>query len=448
MVAKLFIERPEGGLRALLVFSSSVESKLATLEELEELVLSAGLDTVATIINPRKTPHPKSLVGSGKLQEICLEALQSDAGIIVFSEDLSPSQEKNIEQAVGRRVMGRTGLILEIFAQRARTHEGKLQVELAQLQHAASRLVRGWTHLDRQRGGSGKGQGASAGLSGDGETQLEADQRQLRARTKKVNQRLVKVQRQRGQNRKARQRSQTPSVALAGYTNSGKSTLFNALSNEQVHAADQLFATLDPTLRQIPLPVTGKMILSDTVGFIRALPHTLIEAFKATLEEVTHAALILHVVDAAAPEKQERIDAVNNVLSEIGAQQIPQLLVLNKSDLVATDRPVICRDSSGSPVSVRVSALRGEGLDAMLNCIDELLGSELVEATISLKPEQGMIRARCFNIGCVIREVTHDNGVTDLYMRIEKHNLEKLNSALMQSYTMHNHEINGKIDNR
>jgi GTP-binding protein HflX len=310
----MFFDRPAQGSRSLLVFLRNKVSELATPQEIEELVLSAGWDVVGLVESARRDPHPKTMVGSGKVEEIRLAAVSQSVDLVIFSEDLSATQERNLEAALGKRVLGRTGLILEIFAQRARTHEGQLQVELAQLDHAASRLVRGWTHLDRQRGGAG------AGLGGAGETQLEADQRLLGARHKKIQERLKRVQRQRNQSRRSRVRSETATVALAGYTNAGKSTLFNALTQADVHAADQLFATLDPTLRQIELPLAGKAVLSDTVGFIRALPHGLIEAFRATLEEVTQASLILHVVDAAASEKQERMEEVNAVLAEIGAR--------------------------------------------------------------------------------------------------------------------------------
>ena len=340
------------------------------------------------------------------------------------SEDLSSTQERNLEGALDLRVLGRTGLILEIFAQRARTHEGKLQVELAQLEHSASRLVRGWTHLDRQRGGAG------AGLGGAGETQLEADQRLLAARNKKIKERLERVQRQRHQSRRARARSETATVALAGYTNAGKSTLFNRLTQSAVHAADQLFATLDPTLRQISLPLTGKAVISDTVGFIRALPHGLVESFKATLEEVTEATLILHVVDASAGEKQERMDAVNGVLSEIGAREVPQLLVLNKSDIQGVTGPLVRRDAAGKPYSVQVSSLTGVGLPELLSCIDELISDDVVTTVLTLKPEQGMIRAKCFELASVIEEVMDENGTIAMHLRIEKKNLARLNAAL------------------
>lgn len=420
----MFFDRPAPGSKAMLVFIRNKTSDLATHEEVEELARSAGMAVVGLIESARRDPHPKTMVGSGKVDEIKVAAEAAGANLVLFSEDLSSTQERNLEGALDLRVLGRTGLILEIFAQRARTHEGKLQVELAQLEHSASRLVRGWTHLDRQRGGAG------AGLGGAGETQLEADQRLLAARNKKIKERLERVQRQRHQSRRARARSETATVALAGYTNAGKSTLFNRLTQSAVHAADQLFATLDPTLRQISLPLTGKAVFSDTVGFIRALPHGLVESFKATLEEVTEATLILHVVDASAGEKQERMDAVNGVLSEIGARDVPQLLVLNKSDIQGVTGSLVRRDAAGKPYSVQVSSLTGVGLPELLSCIDELISDDVVTTVLTLKPEQGMIRAKCFELASVIEEVMDENGTIAMHLRIEKKNLARLNAAL------------------
>ena len=420
----MFFDRPAPGSKAMLVFIRNKTSDLATHEEVEELARSAGMAVVGLIESARRDPHPKTMVGSGKVDEIKVAAEAAGANLVLFSEDLSSTQERNLEGALDLRVLGRTGLILEIFAQRARTHEGKLQVELAQLEHSASRLVRGWTHLDRQRGGAG------AGLGGAGETQLEADQRLLAARNKKIKERLERVQRQRHQSRRARARSETATVALAGYTNAGKSTLFNRLTQSAVHAADQLFATLDPTLRQISLPLTGKAVISDTVGFIRALPHGLVESFKATLEEVTEATLILHVVDASAGEKQERMDAVNGVLSEIGARDVPQLLVLNKSDIQGVTGPLVRRDAAGKPYSVQVSSLTGVGLPELLSCIDELISDDVVTTVLTLKPEQGMIRAKCFELASVIEEVMDENGTIAMHLRIEKKNLARQNAAL------------------
>jgi GTP-binding protein HflX len=420
----MFFDRPAQGSRSLLVFLRNKASELATPQEIEELVLSAGWDVVGLVESARRDPHPKTMVGSGKVEEIRLAAVSQSVDLVIFSEDLSATQERNLEAALGKRVLGRTGLILEIFAQRARTHEGQLQVELAQLDHAASRLVRGWTHLDRQRGGAG------AGLGGAGETQLEADQRLLGARHKKIQERLKRVQRQRNQSRRSRVRSETATVALAGYTNAGKSTLFNALTQADVHAADQLFATLDPTLRQIELPLAGKAVLSDTVGFIRALPHGLIEAFRATLEEVTQASLILHVVDAAASEKQERMEEVNAVLAEIGAEDVPQLLVWNKSDILGATGELIRRDARGKPVSVQVSSLTGLGIDELLSAIDELIAKDVVNTVITLGPEKGLIRAKCFEMASVMEERRHESGMVEMHLRIEKKNLARLNAAI------------------
>lgn len=423
----MFFERPEAGSHVLLVHIDQPNSELATSSELHELAVSAGLTVVAAIESRRRFPHPGTYVGAGKLEEIQLLQEESCAQLVIFDADLSPTQERNVEARLGCRVLSRTGLILEIFAQRARTHEGKLQVELAQLQHAATRLVRGWTHLDRQRGGSGRGQGAAAGLGGAGETQLEADQRLLGNRIKQVNQRLAKVEKQRAQNRRSRARSEVPTVALAGYTNAGKSTLFNRMAGASVHAADQLFATLDPTLRRLELEVVGSVVLSDTVGFIRQLPHTLVEAFKATLEEVVESDLVLHVVDAAAGERDERMLEVNKVLEEIGASDVPQLLVLNKSDLVTGHYPKVERDDQGAARVVRVSALTGEGLAVLNDCIAERLARSVVETVVTLKPGDGKLRSRCFDLGQVTREEINEDGSIQLHLKIEQHQLDKLN---------------------
>ena len=421
----MFFERPETGTQVLLVHIEQPGSELASARELQELASSAGLEQVGCVLSKRKFPHPGTYIGSGKLDEIAEISAEVNAELIVFDEDLSPSQERNIETILGRRVLSRTGLILEIFAQRARTHEGKLQVELAQLRHASTRLVRGWTHLDRQRGGSGKGQGSSAGLGGAGETQLESDQRMLSDRIKKINQRLLKVRKQRSQNRRARKRSDIKSVSLAGYTNAGKSTLFNRMCSANVRTADQLFATLDPTLRRLEIPLVGEVVLTDTVGFIRQLPHTLVDAFRATLEEVTEANLIIHVVDAAAMERQERIDEVNKVLAEIDAEAVPQLIVYNKVDLISK-APSVERDNNGKPVRVWVSALAGEGIELISGCLTELLAEDVVETTVTLEPDQGRLRAQFLALGAVVREDIDGQGKIKLDLRIEQRNLDRL----------------------
>ncbi|MEX1237342.1 MAG: GTPase HflX, partial [Pseudomonadales bacterium] len=312
-----------------------------------------------------------------------------------------------------------------IFAQRARTHEGKLQVELAQLQHASTRLVRGWTHLDRQRGGSGRGQGAAMGVAGAGETQLEADQRMIRARIKQINARLGRVRKQRAQSRRARSRADIKTVSMVGYTNAGKSTLFNRVCEAQVHAADQLFATLDPTLRQLELPVIGKAILTDTVGFIRQLPHGLVDAFRATLEEVTKADLLLHVIDASSPEKDAHLEQVNLVLNEIDAEAVPQLLVFNKIDVLG-ESPRVDYDENGAPKRVWLSAMTGEGIDLLIIAVSQLLSNHVIETTLSLSPNQGQLRAELFALGAVLGEDTDVDGTINMRLRIEQHRLERI----------------------
>jgi len=384
------------------------------LEEFADLARSAGA-TVAGVVTARiDRPNAAMLIGSGKLEEVKAAAEASGADLILVNHPLGPGQERNLARALQRRVVDRTGLILDIFALRAHSHEGKLQVELAQLRHMATRLVRGWTHLERQRGGS-------IGLRGPGETQLETDRRLLQKRLEQLQKRLDKVEVQRTQQRRARMRSELPRVALVGYTNAGKSTLFNALTGAGAYAADQLFATLDPTVRRIELP-GGGVVLADTVGFVRDLPHELVAAFRSTLSEARDADLLLHVVDAADPLRDERIRQVDEVLRDIGAGDLPQVLVFNKIDRLGEEggdsgeeaattrpRPRLDRPAEGHP-RVWVSARDGQGMDLLRTAIGEALELRHVAGTIELPPGAGRLRARLHELGAVRGEQADEGG--------------------------------------
>lgn len=344
------------------------------LEELHRLAASDQLAVSAVIRGKRARPDPSTFAGSGKVGEILLALEQTGASLVVFNHDLSPAQQRNLERNLGHRVVDRTSLILDIFAQRAKSHEGKLQVELAQLEHLATRLVRGWTHLERQKGG--------IGLRGPGETQLETDRRLIGKRVKLLKEKLVKFQRQRALQRRSRQRAQVTAVSIVGYTNAGKSTLFNSLTHAQTYVADQLFATLDATTRKMFIPDRGPLVLSDTVGFIRDLPHTLVAAFQATLEETVQADLLLHVVDAGSPNRAEQVDEVNKVLKEIGADGIPQILVLNKVDLInlSVGRAGYRRDEYGRIEQIRLSAKTAEGLEFIKLALSEAIEAHAFQA--------------------------------------------------------------------
>jgi GTP-binding protein HflX len=341
----------------------------ASLEELGLLSSSAGAEPVLTILGKRSSPDPALYVGSGKAQEIAHAVQDQHLDIVIFNHALSPAQQRNLERVLKVRVVDRTSLILDIFAQRAQSHEGKVQVELAQLQHLATRLIRGWTHLERQKGG--------IGLRGPGETQLETDRRLIGERVKALRAKLKKLQRQHETQRRARGRSNTLSVSLVGYTNAGKSTLFNTLTKAQVYAADQLFATLDTTSRRIYLGEAGNVVISDTVGFIRELPHQLVAAFRATLEETIQADLLLHVVDASSPTRLEQVEEVNTVLRDIGADHIPQILVWNKIDAAQLE-PAIERDEYDKIRRVFISAQTGAGVDLLREAIAEYAEKEHV----------------------------------------------------------------------
>lgn len=412
----MFFERPNnGGETAILVHIDFPEgANREDLNEFRELVISAGADPVDLVTTKRDVPDVKTFVGKGKVEDIAELVRMHDVHLVIFNHALSPRQERNLEAVLSCRVLDRTGLILDIFAQRARTHEGKLQVELAQLQHQSTRLIRGWTHLERQKGG--------IGMRGPGETQLETDRRLLRERVKNINGRLDKVRAQRNQSRRARKRSAISTVAIVGYTNAGKSTLFNALTEAEVYAADKLFATLDPTLRRFDVEDVGEVVLADTVGFIRHLPHKLVEAFRATLQEAAEADLLMHVIDCASEERDGNIEQVELVLNEIDADRLPQLRVYNKIDLLVHGGEArIDRREDGTPEAVWVSAQKGLGFDLLRQAMGELLGEELYVETIALTPADARLRAILYELSGVQGETFADNGdmLIDVRMQLQ-----------------------------
>lgn len=384
---------PDANSAVLVSLNFSDGSYAENLEELRQLAASDELAISAVIKGKRSRPDPATFAGSGKVDEITLALEQTGASLVIFNHNLSPAQERNLEQRFKCRVIDRTSLILDIFAQRAKSHEGKLQVELAQLEHLATRLVRGWSHLERQKGG--------IGLRGPGETQLETDRRLLGKRVRLLKEKLGRFQSQRDVQRRSRRRAQVMSVSIVGYTNAGKSTLFNSLTRAHAYVADQLFATLDATTRKLFIPEHGPIVISDTVGFIRDLPHTLIAAFRATLEETVQADLLLHVVDAGSPNRNEQIGEVNKVLKEIGADSIPQILVLNKIDLINLSPPAAGygRDEYGRIVQIRLSAKTGEGLEFIKLSLSEAMEARARQRNKN-QPETGNAGDRCATFNC------------------------------------------------
>ncbi len=424
-------DRYKAGEQAVLVhINFSQEGEWDDLAECEMLVKSAGVDVLQVITGSRQSPHSKYYVGEGKAQEIALAVRSTEADIVIFNHSLSPAQERNLEQLFECRVLDRTGLILDIFAQRARTHEGKLQVELAQLRHISTRLIRGWTHLERQKGG--------IGLRGPGETQLETDRRLLRDRIKAILRRLDKVAKQREQGRRARNRAEIPTVSLVGYTNAGKSTLFNRITEAGVYAADQLFATLDPTLRKIELDDVGIAILADTVGFIRHLPHDLVAAFKATLQETQEADILLHVVDASDDRFRENIHAVHEVLEEIEAHEVPMLVVMNKIDCMDGQKPRIDYDDEGQPQRVWLSAMEGEGIKLLFDALTIRLASQMVQYQLRIPPQyQGRFRSTFFQLKSIKQEAYDKEGnlLIDVRMQqVDWSRLEKREGAVLGNF--------------
>ena len=386
--------------------------------EFRELVESSGLSIVASMVAPRHSADPRYFVGKGKVDEIKKLAAGHNADVVIFNQTLSPAQERNLEKEINVRVIDRIGLILDIFAQRARSYEGKLQVELAQLQHLSTRLIRGWTHLERQKGG--------IGLRGPGETQLETDRRLIGQRIKMIIQRLKKVRKQRLQSRQQRKKNDIPVVSLVGYTNAGKSTLFNYLTGSSVFAANKLFATLDPTLRRIETRSGKSVILTDTVGFIRDLPPDLIESFKATLDEVREADLLIHVIDVDQERRQERIEEVNQTIELIGAQDVPQIEVYNKIDLHDNLQARVDTADQSSCSRVWLSSLSGAGTDLLLDCIDKELSLRATSHCLRLPVTAGQLRAKLFDMGAVRNEGIDDHGDWILEVELEEARLQRL----------------------
>ncbi len=414
-------ERPDSGNNAILVqISFRTDDTLKDEHEFSELARSAGAQIKDIVTGSRNSPDSRYYIGSGKAEEIRDRIQLFHTDLVIFDHDLSPAQERNLERLFQCRVLDRTGLILDIFAQRARSHEGKLQVELAQLKHMSTRLVRGWTHLERQKGG--------IGLRGPGETQLETDRRLLAVRIKQINKRLEKVRNQREQGRQSRKRAEIPTVSLVGYTNAGKSTLFNALTESGVYAADQLFATLDPTLRRINLANQQSIILADTVGFIRHLPHDLVAAFRSTLQETIEADLLLHVIDSNDEQRDFYIEQVNDVIHEIGAHEVPQLEVMNKIDL--GDKRACVETGNGLyPDKLWVSSQSGEGLELLLEFLGEHFAQQIFQGQICLPPQHGRLRAKLYTDKAIEQESTTEQGEFLLQIKIDQ---RKLDAYLVQ----------------
>lgn len=416
----MLFDRPQAGSRAVLLnlhLNSSSGDIRADAEELTQLVRSGEVEPVALIQTRRDRPHSKWFIGSGKVEEVAAAMHAEAADLLIVNQELTPAQQRNLEQRLDRRVITRTELILQIFAARAQTREGQLQVELAQLSHMQTRMARGWSHLDRQRGG--------VAMRGAGEKQIELDARMIRDRIRRVRTRLEGVHRQRQRSRRRRARTGIPTVALVGYTNAGKSTLFNALTNARTTVADQLFVTLDPLMRRTDIDGIGKVVLADTVGFIRDLPHSLVEAFKATLEQVAEADLLLHVVDAAAPDAEDLARQVDAVLEEIGAARVPTIKVLNKADLLDAHRPSIIEDEC-ELAPVVVSARDGTGLSDLRKALGRALGVSSRPVTVLLNSGSGKLRARLYALGAVLAETVQEDGTLALRVRLDRHETARL----------------------
>ena len=418
----MLFERPESGDKAVLLHVELHGKDNPDQAEFAELARSAQIDVVHLASAKRSTPHPRWFVGSGKVDDLKAVLQLADASLILINHDLSPGQQRNLEQALNCRMITRTELILTIFAERARSHEGQLQVELAQLKHAQTRLVRGWTHLDRQKGG--------IGMRGAGEKQIELDQRMLFARVKATEQKLQDVARRRRQNRRSRNRQGTPTVSLVGYTNAGKSTLFNAITQAEVFAQDLLFATLDPTTRKIEVPGAGNVVMTDTVGFVSALPPALVEAFKATLEEVVHSDLLLHVVDGSDPLREDRIEQVQAVLGEIGAGEVPTLIVVNKVDSMDTEQRTMLGNTT------LVSALTGQGIAQLLDSIGTALGV-VAPHQVVLSPKDGRNRAWLYQSGAVLDETMLTDGSVRLTVQADDKLLGQMRQRQVHVETAH-----------